>query len=238
MIFNGVDFTPYFVVEDVRRALLPPRALVSTKVSGAVGDQFLRLIQNQGKIEVDIRFIGTKDQVGIQKRRVAAGLLHTEGPQKLTLPDDPGRYNMAILSESTDLTKLLGTASTTLTFICLDPLTYGQKKTFNISTNPTMFNSGTFSAKGVITINIVKNVNFIKAVLSNNGEYVRVNHNFAIGDKLVIDLGGEDVSKNNQPIMRDVDIESDFFDIPKGEFSIDLSSNAGAATLEFIERWL
>ncbi|HHX11537.1 MAG TPA: hypothetical protein GX731_01850, partial [Clostridiales bacterium] len=93
-----------------------------------------------------------------------------------------------------------------------------------------------YPAKGIITTEITAPVSSISVILQSTGEFISVTHNFAIGDIVRIDLGEEMIYKNGESIMYDCSLESDFFEIPTGEFQVSVS--AGNATLEFTERWL
>lgn len=123
----------------------------------------------------------------------------------------------------------------TLSFRC-HPIAYGQQKQFDITSNPTIYNLGTYPTKGTITIEITEGVDHIQVTLQNTGEFIYLGHNFISGDIVTIDLEEEMAYKNGYSIMRDCYLESDFFEIPTGKFEITVSS--GKATLEYIERWL
>lgn len=123
-----------------------------------------------------------------------------------------------------------------INFRC-DPIKYGEKVIVNnIENDVILYNSGTYKTRGIITIEITEEVNFLEIILQNTGEFIYLGHSFIPGDIVKIDLEEEMAYKNGYSIMEDCYLESDFFDIPVGEFRI--ATNTGNATLEYIERWL
>jgi phage-related protein len=115
-------------------------------------------------------------------------------------------------------------------------LAYGKTKTVSIVGSALFVNGGSSHATGTLTIEIVEDVDYIQATLLDTGEFVYLEHTFITGDILKIDLSEEMVYKNDYSIMKDCDLESDFFVIPPGESEITISSGVG--TLIFTERWL
>ena len=235
MIFNNIDFTEYFIVENISRSVLPPISTRTAKISGKVGNRFIKNELGSLNIDVSIRVIA-KDRKDLQeKTRDLATKLHTDELKKLYLDDEPERYYLAILTGNTDVKKIGMTGATILSFYCPDPLCYDETKIENI-TSSDILNSGTYETTGTITVEITEATDHIEATLVETGEYVRVDHDFIVGDTVTIDLENEMVYKNGFSIMQACHLESDFFDIPTGEFLI--SVNTGDATLEFAERWL
>lgn len=234
MIFNNIDFSDSFIVENISRSILPPISTKTVKISGKVASKFIKNELGELNIDVGIRIVA-KDRKELQeKTRALATKLYSDQPQKLYLDDEPEKYYLAIPTGNTGLKKLGMTGATILSFYCPNSLVYGETKSLNIIGN--IFNAGTYQTAGTITIEITEAIDHIEATLVDTGEYVRVDHDFIIGDTVTIDLENEMVYKNGFSIMEDCHLESDFFSIPTGEFLI--SVNTGNATLEFTERWL
>lgn len=237
MIFNDIDFTPYLKVESIRRDILPPRSIFSKKIPGRLGHRFIKVEMEPRTIEVDVRLIERNRKAVQEKVRQIAGMLHTTEPKKLILRDEPTRYNIAILSESTDIEKFVNTGFATLRFLCLDPLSYSiEKNIIQLGQSTTIYNKGTFNTTGTINININNNTNYLEVLLVETGEKIYIEDNLTTGDKILINLQDEYVKKNDALIMDKLHIISDFFELPVGKFTIKLSSGTG--TLEFREVWL
>lgn len=237
MMFNDIDFTPYLKVENIRRDILPPRSIFSKKIPGRLGHRFIKVEMEPRTIEVDVRLIERNRKAVQEKVRQIAGMLHTTEPKKLILRDEPTRYNIAILSESTDIEKFVNTGFATLRFLCLDPLSYSiEKNIIQLGQSTTIYNKGTFETTGTINININNNTNYLEVLLVETGEKIYIEDNLTTGDKILINLQDEYVKKNDVLIMDKLHIISDFFELPVGKFTIKLSSGTG--TLEFREVWL
>ena len=237
MVFNNIDFTSLIKVEQIRRSVLPPQIINSYKIPGKIGNKFSKVDMGTALIEVDIRLI-EKTRMNVQdKARELAGLLHATEPKELHLRDEPTRYNLAILSDSTNLEKFLFTGFTTLNFLCVDPLAYSKEKNMiELGPSTTILNSGTYEASGIITVYINSSVSYLEALLLESGEKVYIGENFVAGEIVIIDLENELVKKNDNLIMNKVHVISDFFKLPVGEFTINLSSGTGI--LEFRKAWL
>ena len=185
-------------------------------------------------IEVDIRLIENTRKEVRQVARKLAGLLYKKEPKKLIFKEEPNKYELAILDGNTDLERLFFTGFTTLVFLCPEPATYGEK--YIVDIGGTMHNMGTYPSKGIIKIEITEETDHLEVTLLSTGEFLYIDDNFDVGDIVVIDLEKEYVTKNDYSAMPNLYLESDFFEIPVGEFEITISSGNGI--LEFRERWL
>lgn len=237
LIFNEVDLTEHLRIKDIRKSLLP---FIENTLRIVPGKHGVRVTNNRleaGCVEVDVRIKSTSKEGLNTKIRVLAECLYTPEPKQLILPDESGRYYMAILDRDTNIERTLTYGDTTLFFLLPDPIAYGETKTIDLLENPASFeNSGTEEATGIITIEITEATDHIQVTLLNTGESVYLEHDFIVGDVVKIDLGEETAYKNDYPIMRDCHLESDFFNISVGEVQITVSS--GTAVLVFTERWL
>lgn len=236
MIFNGIDFGDYFKVEQIRRNLLPPLINLDTETPGRNGSRFIKNKLGIGKIEVDIRLIEKNRRKVQEKVRLIAGMLYTKEPAKLELRDEVDKYNMAILDGDIALEKNLFTGFATLVFLCHDPLAHSKNLVIEKNVEGTVINRGTWETTGILTITISSNANNLKVTLQNTGEYIYLEDSFKTGDVVEINLEEEYVKKNGNLIMDKLYFESDFFDIPVGEFNI--TSSNGIMDIEFRERWL
>lgn len=235
MIFNDIDFGDYIKVEKVRDPLLPPILNLRREVPGKNGSLYKRNKLEPKNIEVEIRLIEKNRSKVKEKARTVSRLLYTKEPKKLRFKEEPDKYYLAILDSSTDLERFLFTGFSILTFVALDPIAYGETKTIDISSNTTIINQGSYKTTGRITIEVTQSIGHIQVTQQNTGEYVYIEHDFVAGDEVIIDLDREYVTKNGYSIMKDVYLESDFFDIPVGEFEL---TSSVPATLEYVERWL
>ncbi|HZK23814.1 MAG TPA: distal tail protein Dit [Oscillospiraceae bacterium] len=235
MIFNNIDMCDYFTANDVRRDILPPVAVATKAIPGRVGERFIKRNLGMGIIEVDITVEGFLLSEMREKVREIAGILNTDEEKQLIFSDEPDKYYMAILNGDTRLKEIVSVGEGMLTFLCPDPLAYSLDAVTASLANK-VYNGGTAEATGVITVNVTDSVDYVQAKLKSTGEIVRIGDDFVAGDTVIINLAQEHAEKNGHSIMAKVALASDFFDLPTGEFEIEVTGGTG--TLEFRERWL
>lgn len=234
VIFNDLNLSDYCIIKSIKESILPPISTTRKAIPGRRGTKYIRKELGEKIIEIDVEI----PAVGFGDRQSTIDeitpKLYTQDEKELILRGNRKYY--ASLDSETLLENLVFHGATTLVFLATDPLAYGDTKTIDITSAPTVINGGTYPAAGTITVEITEPISNIDITLQNTGEYIFVAHNFVIGDIVRVDLGEEMVYKNGYSIMQDCYLESDFFEIPVGEFEISVSS--GNATLEFTERWL
>ncbi len=154
---------------------------------------------------------------------------------KLEFDYEPGKHYKVKLASKIDVTRISRTGKFAIRLNAYEPYKFGAEITTSITEN-TIINRGTLVTTGVITVNITDPTSLLTVKLVGTDKKITLGHDFIANDTVVIDLEGEKVYKNTHSIMADCYIESDFFDIPTGEFNISVSS--GSAALRFKERWL
>lgn len=233
MIFNDHDFRDLLVVEKIERSFLPPLQNYSKQVPGKTGLYFTRNEIGIGLIKVSVRLI-EKSRSEVQERvREIAGKLYTKKPSKLILRDD-FRYNIAIVSGTTDVSKFIHTGHGVIDFECHDPYAYGVEKT--IKTNLEFANNGTAPATGTINITASKTDSILVSA-SNQLNELKIIYPFKGGESLLIDLKNQTISINNTISMEYLSFDSDFFEIPPGPEQ-QINVNGGSGVLMYRERWL
>jgi predicted phage tail component-like protein len=233
MIFNNIDFSEHFKILDIKKSLLPPIENSLYSIAGKHGAMLKNSVLKPKVIEVKIEFKGKANFE--DKIRELGSLLYTKELSKLFLPNSD-KYYLAKLDGDTDLDKFLYYGVTKLKFIIPDPLAYGDVINTAFNNSTILLNNGTWETRGIITVEISEPIDYLEVGLKETGESIYLGHDFIVGDIVTIDLIEEVAYKNGYSIMEDCFLESDFFDIPKGEFSITL--NSGSGNIEFIERWL
>ena len=167
-----------------------------------------------------------------------AFLVDDEGnPKEIKLEFDyePGKYYKVKLASKIDVTRISRTGKFAIRLNAYEPYKFGAEITTSITEN-VITNHGTLVTTGVITVNITAPTSLLTVQLAGTDKKVIIGHPLIANDTVVVDLENEKVYKNTHSIMADCYIESDFFNIPTGEFNISVSS--GSATLRFKERWL
>lgn len=236
MIFNNINISEHVKILRVRHTLLPPVTNLTRRIPGQQGTKHIRTELGERYIDVELGARKANKSELREFCRNLAGLLYTEGPQKLYFCDEPDKYYMAKLNGSALITEFHGLGKFNLQFLCNDPFAYGELKTLANISGKKLINNGSYPAKGIITVTMTESAEDLEITLLNTGELLYIEDDFAAEDIIVIDLENEYITKNGYSAMANLYLESDFFELPVGDFEI--SASAGTADLEFRERWL
>ena len=236
MIYNGIDLEQFFKILKINKSVLPTMENILKEIPGKPGAIVARTKLRPIQISIEVEVKGSSKEGLNTIIRELAGILYTEGTRQLRLPNEIDKYYMAKLEGDTALEEILNYGRTVLRFICPDPVAYGKLVRVNLNNNTRIYNNGTYPSKGVIKIEITEETDHLEVTLLNTGEFLYIDDNFDVGDIVMIDLEKEYVTKNGYSAMPNLYLESDFFELPVGEFEIILSSGDGI--LEFRERWL
>lgn len=236
MIYNGIDLEQFFKVLKIGKSVLPTIENILKEIPGKPGAIVARTKLKPIQISVEVEVKGPNKEGLNTIIRELAGMLYTEGTRQLRLPNELDKYYMAKLEGDTALEEIFNYGRTVLRFICPDPVAYGKLVKVNLNNNTRIYNNGTYPSKGIIKIEITEETDHLEVTLLNTGEFLYIDDNFDVGDIVVIDLEKEYVTKNGYSAMPNLYLESDFFELPVGDFEITISNGNGI--LEFRERWL
>lgn len=236
MIYNDIDLEQYIKVLKISKSVLPTMENILKEIPGKPGAIVARTKLKPIQISVEVEVKGPSKEGLNTIIRELAGMLYTEGTRQLRLPNELDKYYMAKLDGDTALEEILNYGRTVLRFICPDPVAYGNLVKVNLNNNTRIYNNGTYPSKGIIKIEITEETDHLEVTLLNTGEFLYIDDSFDTGDIVVIDLEKEYVTKNGYSAMPNLYLESDFFELPVGDFEITISNGNGI--LEFRERWL
>lgn len=234
-VFDGVKSTDKdIVLLDYRPLLLPQNKRVFVDIPGRDGSIVTGSdAKNDIEILANCAVVGENEADMLEKVRQAKPWLFKRG--KLSFWDEPGRYYVGEVIRQTPITRKISWGEFDLMFKC-EPVAYGQQVTEEL-TGATLVNAGTYEATGIITVEIGGAASFLRVGLVETGEFIYLEDAFGLGDVVVVDLEKESVTKGSYLIMDKLSLDSDFFCIPAGEYTITIEPEA-AAQLEYVERWL
>lgn len=232
-MFDGIKSTDKnIILKNYNRIFLPANSRNFIRIPGKDGSLPRG---NKSKeditINLEVAISGTDEEEINTNIENANTWLSKRG--QLSFWDSLDRYYMGEVVGEVSVENRTKWGDFTLQFRC-HPIKYGETKTVDIAGN--LFNEGTYESEGTIKVTIASNIDYLRVELNNTNESIQIGNDFVEGDVVTIDLEEEKVYKNGYLIMKYVYLESEFFKIPAGEFSIDISN--GNATLEFTERWL
>ena len=190
--------------------------------------------EGYGTLEVTVtcRVRGRGVDAVSELRRQLASALCSDEPEKLVLPDEPAVYLMAYYEGGASLSRLHDLPQVQLKFLCPDPIALGEHRVASIDGTSRVQVGGTYRTLPTVTASPPAGDSW-QVTRVSTGEFVRVSAPFDGTQEVVLDMAAQRCTVNGKDHR--VDIESDFFCLEGTE---DVSVSAGAATLEWDERWL
>ena len=253
-IFNGRDLSPYLLVTNVSREIVPKRAVQTQQVSAQT------LVASYGfepmTLKVTCSLMKESMQDIADVRRMLAEVLYTQEPKKLLLPDERGTYYYALYAGGAIPQELVKYPEVEFEFLVPDPIAYGghHKETIQMhgdgTTEDVMLVGGTYPTKPKITIACEPNYYPMEIANKTTGKRISLTGNFKSNQVVEIDCelervsvstvtpnpnGGEMLKANTRDVA--LDIESDFFDVKDGDILYH-SPNVYKYTIEWDERFL
>lgn len=253
-IFNGRDLSPYLLVTNVSREIVPKRAVQTQQISAQT------LVAPYGfepmTLKVTCSLMEESMQDTAKTRRVLAEALYTQEPKKLLLPDERGTYYYALYAGGATPQELVKYPTVELEFLVPDPIAYGGHHEERVQTHKdgttedVMLVGGTYPTKPKITIACEPNYCPMEIANKTTGKKICFVEDFKSNQVVTIDCdlervsvstvapnpnGGEMLKANTRDIQ--LFLESDFFDIKDNDILYH-SPSIDAYTIEWDERFL
>jgi predicted phage tail component-like protein len=124
MIYDNFNFSPYLIIQDIGRPLLPPRRITDKSIFGKSGSYFFGVQHEPIEIPVKVSFYEDIQLTYREKTRLIAGRLNKTEPKQLIFEDEPNVYINGIIRDSTDIDNLIRAGTSVLRFYCPDPFYY------------------------------------------------------------------------------------------------------------------
>ena len=128
---------------------------------------------------------------------------------------------------TSDLTSLTGATDPALTE------TVAYAKSTLVGTN-----SGTKKCYTTITATVEDAITGLKLTLNETGEYIELDHSFATDDEIIINTQLRTITKNGADITDDLEMESTYFMLPVGTYTIIADTEDVYMKIEHRERWI
>ncbi len=232
--FNNATLNDYVIVKRISESVMASVTTVHKTIPGRNGARFVRRQFGPRTIKIDIEIPAASFADREETVQELAAILYTDEEKELELRGSKSYFT--ILSGNTDLKNLVVHGETSLNFIASDPIAYGNEVSEEDIDGEELCNAGTYPAKGIITVTMDEITDHLEVTLTNTGESLYIDDDFEPGDEVIIDLEKEHITKNGYSAMANLSLESDFFEIPIGKFTVTVSS--GTADLQYRERWL
>ena len=230
--FGDVDLSGMLACSSTARKVAPAHRLSKTEVPGMDGCYVTDEGLSAMEISVGVIMLAkTADEVSETRRRLAAAL--HGGVKRLVLPDEPERFVWAQYTGDDNWDAAVSNPSAKLSFLCADPLSYGQEHTASVGTSSTVIRpGGTYKALPLVVATPAKGSYWTLENVTT-GEFVRVDADFTGSQTVVLDMATERCTLNGADWP--VTLSSTFFAMDS-DCSVKCSS--GTATMEWRERWL
>lgn len=181
--FDGEVMPSFMSVVSVTNSILPSITQNTTTIPYRIGEYCYGTEIGTRKIEVEVIIFADKaEKLPLYTREVARWLMHRE-PKKLVLGDMVGYYYNAIFTGDSALEELSKIGRATLTFMCYDPLLYGEESitSYPAGGSLNVENLGTAPTYPVVTMTAKRNLSEFNLVSGN--EYVSVGKGMGVQDK-------------------------------------------------------
>lgn len=235
MVYNGFDFGPYLRVNP-HRPVAPPVTVETDDVPGRDGTRFRSARLGELTIEVDAELRARPGDDIAELRHTLAAALVSASPAPLILPDDPGRYHMAVLEGESELSTLWRTGEATLTFKCPDPVAYGQDRIEALEASTQVSCGGTYMAMPVFEVKPTGKRFRIESETAGAFVEVEAASSFDGTKTLVIDCAAQHCELGGLNADSRVTLASDYFELRPGANR--LVATGGTGTVRWTERWL
>lgn len=230
--FGGHDLSGLLVCTSVERFVSPGLRLDKTEVPGMDGCHALSTGLDALEVSVGVAMRADHPADVTDARREIAQAL-SGGEKRLLLPDEPNRYLLATFEGGGSWSRAYNGPTATLTFLCSDPVAYGNARKATVGTGGAYVDAGgTYRARPVVTCKPASG-SYWTLTNATTGAFVRVEANFTGSQTVVLDMARERCTVNGADHA--VTLSSDFFAM-EGVQQLKVSS--GTATVEWEERWL
>lgn len=241
ILFNGISSEEeQFGIEtiiDVRRQILPATRDATLRIPGR--DGVFDFGRDYRSREIRIELLMAADTVeGLRdKVRHIADWLNVKEAKPLIFSDEPDKRYMARPTGGVRLEQIINSGLAQVNFLLPD--VYAES-TEEQTTGSTGVNEGTVETSCVIEVELLSHTTegYLKVILNETGEEIIVHHYFQAGDILEIDTAKRLVKINGEDERPLVDVDSIFFKLPPGNFSIVTDHEQTSVTVKYRHRWI
>lgn len=232
MEFDGHDLSPY-VRAYPQRSIMPDASPKLVDVGGREGQRLQSVHYDPLQIDVVLRFLG-KDLT--ETRRYLASVFDVDKPCPLRFYDEPRRFYLALPVGASSIDEMSDAGKASMSFICPDPVAYGDTAHAHVSGTKRIFVDGTRKTTPVFVARVENPQVPYRITNMTTGELIQVQPPFASGAELRIDCTRELVTVGGESADDRLTLKSDFFALQVGENV--LTTTNGSVYVEWVERWI
>lgn len=232
-IFNSRDLSPYLLVQNVTREIIPKRKIQL----GQCGLKGYAKPYGFDPMKIKVQCVLMEETArGVtDARRSLAGALYTDTPKKLFLLDDTATYVRALYIGGCAPSGIVKYPSVILEFLAPDPIAYGMHCKKRITAQEhVFFTGGTYQTRPTIKCT-PHQTGYVRFRNKATDEHIGIHANFDGISELVIDCALERVTINGHDAQ--VDLDSDFFALNTGDI-LQKDGDVDSYRLEWDERYI
>ena len=237
VLFNGYDLAERFIVGACSRELMV-RDVKQVDVPGMDGALLGSANYAPLTIAMTVTYMGDQGSRSDAFRELAAALDVRE-PAPLALPEDGGRYYLAIPSGG-EVLRYYDADQLTLTFKALDPTMYGEVIDVDIPSggSATFTVGGNYPAAPSILVGsaTVDQTTGCYGLRLDGGDALDIATGTVSAAEIEIDCASRTATVNGYAALPT--LASDWFSLTPGEHTVANHLGSGAAVLSYRERWV
>lgn len=237
LIYNGHDFADLVAYGDPEYTMLSSNVQMAGS-ENRNGDIVLGKTWGVASLTFRIGIKGTMEH----RRNVLstiASWLDVDEPKKLTVPDMPGRYFLAIPSGDVATLRGYDGEIATLKFSITDPIAYGDETSVRVPSGSsiTFYVGGTAAAKPTISVLTAfrDSTALVWGLRLDEQDFIHV-ATATGGHSVKVDCLNRTCIVDNQVSM--ITLDSDWFELKPGKHTLRMDYGTGDAYVKFVERWL
>ena len=230
LIFNGVDLTPFFIVTNIEEVLVGDIDNRSRQIPGRNGEIFKTSQLGSKIVDVTVRIVEYDPIQSMNIKDEINRVLITKEPQKLELPTEPTKYQLAKLNGKIDFERLFSGAEIVLSFKNFLGISFN--KALSTGTTNNGNTSTPFTLEGNISGDLVTILNrdTLDKIAIDATEYTD-------GTPLRYESEWEHLFINNNLDMKNLYVNSDNFWLSPGQNNIEVTGLT-SYTFKNRARWL
>jgi predicted phage tail component-like protein len=233
--YGGVDLTRFGTVEGVDRDALGTVRVQTADVPGMDGTRFLGATIAPLAISARIRVVAADKAAMRGVVRQLAGALRSDGPQALTISDEPSVEWMAVTQSCKVTDELLGTCLVAVTWTCPDPAARSTAESTAAGGEACQV-GGTYQTRPTITVTgAAGDSDGLLTVTDDGGRVLTVALGSTTGATVVLDCGSRLATVDGA--IAPISLDSDWWAWEPGAHSAAVTAGSGTASVSWHDRW-
>lgn len=231
--FNGNPMPSFLILVGREISVLPELDIKTLELPRAVGSSFLYTKRKSRKFKLDF-ILNPASTVSLDdcEDDFAEWLAGDNyKPSKLTFSGQYGRYYMAQVTGSTEVSDLIVYGTCSVEFVALDPNKYHENKLEVTDASPvSLIYSGKADQPFIAEVTLASTVSKVELISDRTPAKITLTGTFPSGTKLIFDTDKKVIKVNTVVNMRVLTLDSQWFNLATGNNKLTLKLNNSAVT--------